>query len=174
MAYLDYQPTGEQMEDFTPVPPAQYRAMVTESDVADTKAGNGKLLKLTWTITDGEHQGRKVFDRVNLQNPNARAVEIGRKQLNTICHALGLTHVSDSVEMHDRPCLIEVRIRPAQGDYPPSNEIRGYKPLNSEAAPAPAAAAPTPARNGNGGNGGGAKPQPVAAGAPGKPPWARK
>src|SRR3712207_9552548 len=46
---------------------------------------------------------------IYLQNPNAKAVEIGRKQLNTICHAMGLTHVGDSTELHDRPCVIDVR-----------------------------------------------------------------
>lgn len=165
----DYKP----MENREPIPPGKYEAQIVESSVDDTKNGNGKVLKLVWQVLDGEFQGRKVFDRVNLANPNQQAVEIGQRQLSSICRAVGRLRIQDSSELHDVPCVISVKIRPAKGEYGPSNEINGYAQVGELAgAAAPVAATPTaPAPRQA------APRQPAAtaaAPASGKPPWARK
>ena len=41
----------------------------------------GKYLQLRLDIISGPYKNRVIFDRLNLQNPNDKAVEIAKKQL---------------------------------------------------------------------------------------------
>jgi hypothetical protein len=163
MANLDFDANNvEPSAPMTPIPPDQYEAMITESEMKATAAGTGQRLAMTWTITDGEFKGRKVWSNLNLDNPNATAVEIARKDLSAICHAVGKLRVSDSAELHNIPCIIHVIVKPGDGQYSPRNEIKGYSSLSG--ATAPRSTVPPVAK-------------PAAAGAAastGKPPWARK
>lgn len=171
------------LDSFEPVPPDKYEAMIVDSEVKPTNAGDGELLVLRWRIISGDYENRLVFDRVNLKNPNNEAVAIGQRQLSSICRALGKLRIKDSAELHEIPCIINVKIKAAGPDKKgvfreAQNEIKGYEPIDSgqqQAAPAPAAAAPSRPASFN-------KPaatsaparQPATAGAGGKPPWSRK
>jgi hypothetical protein len=175
MAALDFQTTEETLDSYDPIPVGEYPAMIVESSVDPTKAQTGTVLKLKWQILDGEYAGRFVFDRINLTNPNQQAVEIGRKQLNTLAQAVGKptgAHIGDSEELHEIPVIIDVRIRPAKGEYRESNEIKGYKPADGSApapAPAPVAARPAVAKAPAP-----AVPAKAPATATGKPAWFKK
>lgn len=158
-----YQP----LESFEPLPAGKYEAMIIESERVTTKKGDGELLKLVWQITDGEYAGRKVFDRINLLNPNNQAVEIGMRQLSSICRAVGKLRISDSTELHDTPCLIDLKVRPAGPDKTgvhrdASNEVKGYEAVAPAAPPAPAARTVAPRQ-----------PATASAGSARKP-WERK
>jgi hypothetical protein len=148
MAALDFQTSEETLDSYDPIPVGEYPAMIVQSDVVPTNDKTGMRMKLTWQILDGEYAGRFVYDSINLKNKSAKAEEIGRKQLNTLALACGKpsgTHIGDSVELHEIPVLIDVRIRPADGQYRESNDVKGYKPADGAApAPAPAAAAARP------------------------------
>jgi hypothetical protein len=133
---------------FEVIPPGDYEVQITASSMESNKAGTGSYLKLELEIMDGPQAGRKLFDRLNLDNPNAKAVEIAQRTLSAICHAVGVLSVTDSEELHLRPMIAKVKVVP-RSDQPGelSNEIGGYKPVGgSAAAPAQKAkAAPTPA-----------------------------
>lgn len=145
-------PTTDRADDRTPVPVGDYLARIVESDVKPTKAGTGITMPLVWQISDGEHGGRKIFENVNLKNPNAVAMQIGKKQLNSICDAIGVQlrpNDMDSLELHDRECWISVGIEPAKGDYPAKNVINGYHAIQREdAAPASGQVQSAPAPGG--------------------------
>jgi hypothetical protein len=152
------------------IPPGEYLVQIVESEMADTKRGDGQMLKLTMDILEGPHAGRKLWDRLNLVNPNAQAVEIAQRTLSAICHATGRLQVSDSEQLHFIPLVATVKVRPAGMDKSgvqreAQNEIGGYKPAGGTARPAPAPqqqtrqAAPPPAQT---------KPAATAA-----PPWRR-
>lgn len=126
-------------EAFDPLPPGEYKAMVVDSDVKETKAQNGNYLKLRWQILEGEFSNRVVFQNLNLDNPEPKAVEIAQRELSAICHAVGKLKIQDSQELHNIPVYIKVKIRPAKGDFPASNDIAGVKSVN-ESAPIPAPA----------------------------------
>lgn len=143
MATLSFDETYDETIDpskFTPVPAGKYPAMIVESSSKPTQAGDMEQLTLVWQITDGQYEGRKVWDRINMRMdgidmsslpPNKqKAIEIGQKSLNTIFQALG-TRASDSAELHNIPCYIDIKIKPAEGQYPANNEVRNY--LNQEA-----------------------------------------
>lgn len=128
MAQLNFNGAGQEaMDDFSVVPADAYNVQVVKSEVVETKAKTGTLLKLQFKIIDGKFKGRIVFGQYNLTNPNAQAVEISKKQMKTLCDAIGKPDgVGDSNEMHNIPLCIKVGVKPAQGVYAEQNEIKFY------------------------------------------------
>ena len=64
---------------------------------------------------------------LNLDNPNAVAVEIANKELNSMCQACGKEGVEDSDELLQIPFCATIKITPGDAQYPPKNEISAYK-----------------------------------------------
>jgi hypothetical protein len=132
----------EPREALDVLPAAKYSVAITESEWKRTKNDNGTMLTLTLTVIDGQYKGRKVWDRLNLDNPNPAAVEIAQKTLAAICHATGVMKVSDSTQLHDIPLLADVKVK--DGPNGPNNEVKGYAKLDGTvAAPTKAPAAVT-------------------------------
>jgi hypothetical protein len=125
------------MNDNTPMPPSTYRMMITDANIKPTKRNDGQFLELELTVSEGDMQGRKVWARLNIVNPNAKAVEIAMRELATIGQALGLTAISDTSELKERELLVKVVIE-NDNDYGAQNVIKSYKPLNADASSAPA------------------------------------
>jgi len=147
----------EPSTDFDPVPAGRYLAVITASELKPNKAGTGSYLQLTFAIVDGEHKGRFLWARLNLDNPNPTAVAIAKAELSAICRAVGVPAPNDSSDLHDLPLVIHVRCkkRPDTGEV--TNEVKGYAPKATLTEPA-------------------VKPGTAAAPANGKattPPWKR-
>lgn len=142
MAHLGFDSTTvAPSEEFSVIPAGEYVAMITASEVKNTKAGNGSYLNLRFDIVDGQYKGRVLFSALNIWNQNPKAVEIAQRDLSAICHATGILQVQDSSQLHNRPMIIKVGISAPSNGYEASNEIRAYKPLNATPA-APAQSAP--------------------------------
>lgn len=138
----------EDVQSFDPLPAGEYLAHVVSSEVRANSANTGELLKLEWDILGGEYAGRKVFANYNLSHTNPKAAEIGQQHLAAACKAMGLGAVQDSEQLHAIPCIIKLKIRPAKGNYGPSNDISSYKPngpMTTQSYGQPAAAAPAQA-----------------------------
>lgn len=154
--------------DFTPVPEGKYVALISDSEMKDTKSGTGQYLQLTFQIIEGQYSGRLLWARLNIRNPNSKAVEIALGELSAICRAIGVATPNDSSELHDKPLEIKVKVRKRMDTGDLTNELKGYYKLKSGS-------------NGNG-NGGrdyqaaqpkAAAPTAAASAAPSSPPWAR-
>lgn len=122
-----------------PIPAGWYKAVITESEEKPTKAQTGSYLQMTLEIIDGEHAGRKAFERLNLNNPNATAVEIAQRTLSSICRATGVMTPRVSQDLHDKPLMVKIKVKPAKDGYDASNEIAEYEAVQKGAASAPAA-----------------------------------
>ena len=122
------------------VPAAKYIAVIIESEIKPTKSGNGQFLELTFEIIDGEYKGRKVWARLNIDNPNATAVQIARGELSAICRAVNVMQPKDSAELHNLPLEITVRCKKRDDSDEITNEIKGYAPKGSSSNPAASAA----------------------------------
>lgn len=129
-------------QDIGPVPAGEYLAHITDSDVKPTKNGNGHYAELTYEILSPEAKGRKVWVRLNLDNPNQKAVEIAQRQLSAICHAVDVMNVTDTQQLHYKPHVIRVEYVKADGikSQKDSNEVRGWKKADGPVAAQPAAA----------------------------------
>jgi hypothetical protein len=136
---------------FDTIPAGWYRAWITDSEMKPTAKG-GEYLQLVWEILDGEHKGRKVWDRLNVKNANAKAQEIAQESLSAICHAIGVMKISNTGQLHGKACLIKLEVKTGQPKkdvqgnvmkdeagnvvmYDPSNEVKGYRAAT--AAPSP-------------------------------------
>ena len=125
------------------MPVGDYTAAIVQSEVKPTKSGSGQYLELVWQILEGEYSGRKIFDRLNIQNQNQVAQQIGQQALSAVCHAVGILQPNDSSDLHDIPVRIQVKISKGKDGYDDSNDIKGYEPLNlnsSNQSPRPAMA----------------------------------
>ena len=127
---------------FEVIPAGKYNAVIVESEMKATRAGTGRYLKLVFEITDGEFAGRKLFASINLENPNQDAVRIGRAELSAVCHAVNVLDLQDTVQLHNLPMVITVRVKKNQ-DGEPTNEVRGYEAAAVVRTPAAPPAAPT-------------------------------
>jgi hypothetical protein len=155
MAFLGGTFDANNVEPSAPVeifPPGKYIVQIVQSEMRDTKAGGGQMLWLELEIVDGPAKGRKLWDRLNLVNPNQKAVEIAQRTLSAICHAVGKLQVSDSEELHFKPMLATVNVetdsrdgdKPA-GEQRKQNVVKGYAATGGGqafAAPRPQTAAP--------------------------------
>ncbi|MCQ4159210.1 DUF669 domain-containing protein [Roseomonas sp. GC11] len=154
------------------LPPGRYAAQIVNSEMRATRAGNGQYLWLEMDVIEGPHQGRKIWDQLNLVNPSQQTVEIAQRTLSAICHAVGQLQVNDSEQLHFRPLQVTLAVEPDSRDkhLPPQeqrkqNRVKGYAALGGT-PPARTAAAPpsAPAH---------AAPQRPAPGSSTTPPWRR-
>ena len=107
MAFISFNATQVQPQaSFDPIPAGKYICQIVESEIKSTKAGTGQQLVLTWEVLDGEFKGRKVWDRLNISNPNkGRTNQPGC----TVCHLprtgvlqLGQRTVAQQANAHPR------------------------------------------------------------------------
>lgn len=115
------------------LPAGKYKCVAIESEFKPTKDGGGKYLQFCFEVVDGEYKGRRVWDRLNLVNNNSQAVEIARRSLSSICHAVNILQPKDSSQLHGIPLTVKVACREYNGNV--TNEVKGYEKLSTVAAP---------------------------------------
>lgn len=123
---------------FEPIPAGDYKALITESEMKTTKSRTGEYLELKIEITEGEHAGRTFFERLNIKNPNEKAVEIAYQTLAKICKAVNKNNIQRSEELHNIRFFLSVGVevnppyQKADGTMSESgfkNSIKGYKSI---------------------------------------------
>lgn len=110
------------------LPAGKYKCVAIESDFKETKDGNGKYLQFVFEVVEGQYKGRRIWDRLNLVNSNTQAVEIARRTLSSICHAVGVLQPKDSMQLHNIPLTVKVACREYNGNV--TNEVKGYEKLS--------------------------------------------
>ena len=92
MPIIDFDPVESDFapRTFEPLPRGDYTAMITDSVVKTTKAGNGELIALTIEIIDGSYSGRKIWDNLNVKNLNPTAQNIAQASLTKYFRSCGL------------------------------------------------------------------------------------
>ncbi len=147
----------EPSKAFDPIPAGKYIAVITDSEMKETRAGTGRYLQLEFEITDGEFAGRKLWSRLNIENQNAEAVRMARADLSAICRAVNVLTPSDSIDLHNLPLVIKVHCRKDKNTGEITNDIRGYESkANYRPEPKQAPAAPVSSQG---------------VRVPSKPPW---
>ena len=118
--------TVEPSTGFDPVPAGKYKAVIAASEEKKTKKGDGSYLQLEFVVVEGEYKNRKLWARLNLNNPNDQAVSIARAELSAICRAVNVRKIKDSSQLHDIPLVIRVNAK-ADDKGEIRNEIKGYE-----------------------------------------------
>jgi hypothetical protein len=157
MAQLhEYDPNAQPVS-FEVLPAGEYEAVIIESDEKENKGKTGRMISLTWQIISGPHEGRQVWQNINYRHDNPKAQQIGQGEFASVRKAVGVNAPRDTAELHDRPCRIVLKVKPAEGNYKEGNEVSAVKPMADststaaaaspppQQAPAPATPAPAPA-----------------------------
>jgi hypothetical protein len=132
--------------DYSPLPKGSYEAMVIDSAIKATKSGDGQYIELTIQIISGDHSGRRLWERLNISNPNKQTEEIASKALGQLCVAVGVDDMEDTEQLHDMPFIVELDI---DRKDPTRNKIWAYKGIEGlpKVAAAKPAAAAAPAKS---------------------------
>lgn len=136
MVHLNQNFDAESVEprsSFDPLPAGRYAVQIIESEMKDTKNGQGQYLQLTLEVLEGEFAARRVWDRLNLINPNATAVDIAQRTLSQICRACGVMNVDDSEQLHFKPMVAKLKLRPEKDGYEASNDVSAYESYDGNA-----------------------------------------
>ena len=127
---------------FDPLPPGDYEAIITNSEMRPTKAGTGEYLALTLEIISGDHAGRRLWENLNVKNPSEKAENIARGQLNAIGRACGIAKLTDKESLHEVPMIVSLDIDrrdPTRNKVVGYSSSKGAKPVTRQDA-APSAA----------------------------------
>ena len=149
MAYLE---KDFDFSNFTPsvsqnevLPPGKYNVEIIASELRSTKDGRGKYLWIDMVVIDGNHNGRHVFDRLNIHNTNETARRIADERMGQIGSAVGAPLAfNDSDVLHNKPFCVTLKVRPEGPDKSGTfreaqNEVRGYGAVGSTSSSPPAA-----------------------------------
>ena len=120
------------------LPKGKYTAEITDATVGPTKRGNAQMVNLCWTITQGDHENRMVFQSIIIQHSDSPdAQRFGRQRFKDVCAACGITEsVTDLGVLQFKPCTISVVIEEDKsGEYPPKNKVVRVMPLAPKGKP---------------------------------------
>ena len=123
-------------EEIGALPNGTYTVAVTDSEMRPPKSGDGEMLVLTYTVLEGEHRNRKVWDYLCLQHSDPDTVKYARSNLSAICHAVGVLRPDDSSDLHGIPFQIRVKSKPDAAGVP-RNSVAAYQKLPQESHSAP-------------------------------------
>lgn len=118
-------------ETYDVLPAGDYIVQIVQSELRPTKSGDGQRIWLELDVLEGPHTGRKIWDNINIINPNPQAQQIAHKILAQICNACGVAQATDSEQFHFKPMLAKVKIQPASGNYDASNQIKSYRAVEN-------------------------------------------
>ena len=106
--------------DYEALPPGKYVVSIEKSEVKATKAQNGHYLELTMCVLEGNFKNRKLWDRINIDNPSQQCVQIGRSVLAAIGLALEVPSLLAAEQLVGGVLVAHVKVKGEQ------NEIRTY------------------------------------------------
>ena len=117
---------------FEPIPDGTYPATIVASEMKLTQKGTGHYLELEFEVVEGPFKDRKVWTRLNLDNPSDQAVRIARGELSAICHAVGVMKPADSAALHNIPLRVKVACVKRSDTDDMTNVIKGYHPATAD------------------------------------------
>jgi hypothetical protein len=133
MVQLNFDARQHAPLDNDPIPEGWYNLIIDESNAVPTKDGNPNHLRLVlrFSVMDGPHQGRKIFNGLNIRHTNIQTMEIANRELSSIAAAVGIPYVQDSQQLHNLPMKGRVKTRKdPTGQYDDQSEIKSYKPIS--------------------------------------------
>jgi hypothetical protein len=138
MAKVDWDTTKHAVAEprnFDPVPKGRYLCVIDDTEMKQTKDKKGSYLEVTHQIiSPKEYKGRKVWARLNVNNPSEIAQRIGREQFNALCMATVKTLEVDKTErLHAKRVIVHVGIDKS-GDEP-QNKVTGWEPYVAQGGP---------------------------------------
>lgn len=113
-----------QPRDFDVLPRGKYPCVVLDSSEKDTRAKDGKYFEFEFEVVAGDFKKRKLWARLNIENPSEVAQRIGREQFKGLCKACGKEGAKTTEALHGKyvVCLVSIE----QGQNGPMNRVDGF------------------------------------------------
>lgn len=128
-----YDPNMQENE-FELLPVGDYVAMITNSEIKQSKSG-ANYLSIQWEVLQGALKGKIILENLNLwysdpgdPQKTQTVINISQRALNAIKGATGVLNPQDSAEFHGKACLIKVGIT-KDGQF---NNIKSHNPVGQE------------------------------------------
>jgi len=119
---------------FEAIPAGKYEVMIVASEEKPTKKRDGTYIELELEVVSGEYKGRKIWDRLNVDNPSDDAIRFAKATLSSICRAVNVLKPMDSTDLHNIPLIAQVKCRKMQDSDDLTNEVKGYFPKDQKAS----------------------------------------
>lgn len=111
----------EPQADFPIVPPGKYSCIIDKAEVKQTKKGDGHYIEIQLSIIgESPYKNRKIWDRINIDNPSSQCVEIGLRCLAALGIAAGVSKITDSAQLVGKIVIAHVKVKDD------NNEVRTY------------------------------------------------
>ena len=143
---------AEDLPEFGAFPDGKHHVKISNVELRDTQSG-GKRLVLNLTAMNGQLEGLTTYIGLNVVNANPKAEAISRSHLKKLSQAIGRPDWDDVRVLKGEEVIANLKLKPARQDpyenkeYPPSNEVRGFSPIEKDEMPefseAPAPQAPS-------------------------------
>ena len=150
-----------------PVPANTYKVLIKTAAEKPTAKPGGLGLNVEYKIVDeGPAKGRSVFQWINLKNANPTAVEIGQRELSSLCRATNVLRPKSAGEFVNKLVTIKVGVeKDSRNPGKLANVVEEIvipagAPAAQVTSPAPVQTAPAQAAAGQ------AAPAPAGAAAP--------
>jgi hypothetical protein len=119
------------------IPPGKYTAQVMTASCGPTKNGKGQMVKLTWEITEGPYDNRRLFQNILIAHESPDAQKFGRQKFKDVVSACGVTgQVQDLGVLLNVPCLLSVGIeKDKTGEHEDKNRVSRVMPLKPPVTP---------------------------------------
>lgn len=131
MPALNFKATDyAQVKSWEPLPEGWYLCVIEDSEERQTKAGTGSYYNLKFNVVQKEGNGRVFWTMLNINNPNPKAVEIAKGQLHEIMRAIGLEEIKDTVQLHNKPIMVKLKVVHDDWKNEDVNKPVGYKARN--------------------------------------------
>ena len=127
----------EESDGFELLPKGDYKFRATDIQLKSTKDGSGKYFNVTFDVTEGPLEGRKVFQNFNVVNKNPDAVQIGLGEIKAwfrACYGdqvdqIGQLMASHVAQLEGVEFVATVGIeKDKSGQYGDKNKIVKFKP----------------------------------------------
>lgn len=119
---------------FKPLPAGVYGAKVTKAELSNNKAGNGKYIKVEFTLVGQKGiKGRKVFEYLTVQHANEQVVQIALGKLKKLIKSIGKDpeSVEDTSELQNEMVGLKLKLH-TDATYGPQNKVVDFEVFNED------------------------------------------
>lgn len=122
----------EPNEGFDVLPEGKYQVIIIDSERRTTNDGKSDYLWFELEVVSESGKGRKIWDRLYIWHDSSeKSREIAKGTLSSICRAVGVLTPNDTMDLHNRPMEVSLKIRKQEG-YGPQNVVSRYAPVKRE------------------------------------------
>ncbi|HDZ25648.1 MAG TPA: DUF669 domain-containing protein [Candidatus Aminicenantes bacterium] len=105
--------------EFPVYPTGKYPVRIEKVEVQQNKKKNGHFIYLEELILDGQFKGKKIIDRINIDNPSQICKEIAMRCMAALRDAVGFV-ITDTDQLLNQIVIAHVTVKEGQ------NEVRTY------------------------------------------------